>query len=245
MTAITAVDAYDVRFPTSLSADGSDAMNKDGDYSAAYVVLRTDDPDLSGFGFTFTIGRGNDLCVAAALQRAEPLIGRDVAEVVGDLGGVYRGLQSDSQLRWLGPGQGRHPSGPRRGDERRVGPGGTRRAETSLATARRDDFGAVGRRRRPALPFRRRSRGMRPSTCSARSSPRATSASPNSIATGTPATRRSAGGWATATTSSADSARRRWTRATATSSSRSARTAPTTTVAWASHGRSSARTRPS
>ncbi|QHC67762.1 fuconate dehydratase [Rathayibacter sp. VKM Ac-2759] len=106
MTTITAVDAYDVRFPTSLSADGSDAMNKDGDYSAAYVVLRTDDPELSGFGFTFTIGRGNDLCVAAALQRAEPLIGRDVAELVADLGGVYRTLQSDSQLRWLGPDKG-------------------------------------------------------------------------------------------------------------------------------------------
>ncbi|GAA1946681.1 L-fuconate dehydratase [Microbacterium aquimaris] len=106
MTTITAVTVSDVRFPTSASADGSDAMNKDADYSAAYVELSTDDPDLSGYGFTFTIGRGNDLCVEAARQRALPLIGRDVDEVVGDLGGVYRELQSDSQMRWLGPEKG-------------------------------------------------------------------------------------------------------------------------------------------
>src|SRR5438309_403614 len=106
MTTITAVTAHDVRFPTSLSQDGSDAMNKDGDYSAAYVVLDTDDPALSGFGFTFTIGRGNDLCVEAARQRALPLIGLSVEEVVGDLGGTYRALASDTQLRWLGPEKG-------------------------------------------------------------------------------------------------------------------------------------------
>ena len=106
MTTITSVSVTDIRFPTSLSMDGSDAMNKDGDYSAAYVQLVTDDPALSGFGFTFTIGRGNDLCVEAARQRALPLIGRDVAEVIGDLGATYRELQSDSQLRWLGPDKG-------------------------------------------------------------------------------------------------------------------------------------------
>jgi L-fuconate dehydratase len=81
-------------------------MNKDGDYSAAYVVITTDDPDLSGYGFTFTIGRGNDLCTEAARQRGIPLIGLDVDEAVADLGAVYRGLQSDSQLRWLGPEKG-------------------------------------------------------------------------------------------------------------------------------------------
>jgi L-fuconate dehydratase len=106
MTTITSVSVTDIRFPTSLSMDGSDAMNKDGDYSAAYVHIVTDDPALAGFGFTFTIGRGNDLCVEAARQRALPLIGRDVAEVIGDLGATYRGLQSDSQLRWLGPDKG-------------------------------------------------------------------------------------------------------------------------------------------
>lgn len=106
MTRITAVDVTDVRFPTSVSMDGSDAMNKDGDYSATYVVVSTDDPDLSGFGFTFTIGRGNDICTLAAQRRGEPLVGREVSDVVGDLGGVYRDLASDSQLRWLGPDKG-------------------------------------------------------------------------------------------------------------------------------------------
>ena len=106
MPRITSVEVVDVRFPTSLTRDGSDAMNKDGDYSAAYVVLHTDDPSLSGYGFTFTIGRGNDLCAAAAVQRAEPLAGRDVDVLCDDLGAVYRELQSDSQLRWLGPDKG-------------------------------------------------------------------------------------------------------------------------------------------
>lgn len=106
MPRITSVEVVDVRFPTSLTRDGSDAMNKDGDYSAAYVVLHTDDPALSGYGFTFTIGRGNDLCVAAAAQRATSLAGRDVDELCEDLGGIYRELQSDSQLRWLGPDKG-------------------------------------------------------------------------------------------------------------------------------------------
>ena len=105
MTIITGVEVHDVRFPTSLHADGSDAMNKDGDYSAAYIVLKTDGA-LRGHGFTFTIGRGNDLCVEAARQRAMPLIGRDVDVILDDLGGTYRGLASDSQLRWLGPDKG-------------------------------------------------------------------------------------------------------------------------------------------
>ena len=106
MPTITAVTAHDVRFPTSLTADGSDAMNKDGDYSAAYVVIHTDDEAVKGYGFTFTIGRGNDLCVEAARQRGLPLVGLSVEESVADLGSVYRSLKSDSQLRWLGPEKG-------------------------------------------------------------------------------------------------------------------------------------------
>lgn len=111
MPVITSVAVEDVRFPTSLTADGSDAMNKDGDYSAAYVVLRTDGHDplgapLAGYGMTFTIGRGNDIVALAALQQAERMVGRNVAELVGDMGGVYRFLTSDSQLRWLGPEKG-------------------------------------------------------------------------------------------------------------------------------------------
>ncbi|WP_102193986.1 L-fuconate dehydratase [Microbacterium aurantiacum] len=106
MSTISSIETYDIRFPTSQSLDGSDAMNKDGDYSAAYVILRTDDPELAGYGFTFTIGRGNDIVTMAAAQRALPLVGRSVTEIVGDPGGIYRELQSDSQLRWLGPEKG-------------------------------------------------------------------------------------------------------------------------------------------
>lgn len=87
---ITEVTVDDVRFPTSLSADGSDAMNKDADYSATSVSIRTDDPGTAGFGFTFTIGRGNDVCVLAAQMCAVPLMGREVDELVGDLGAGRR-----------------------------------------------------------------------------------------------------------------------------------------------------------
>ncbi|WP_062357562.1 enolase C-terminal domain-like protein [Herbidospora yilanensis] len=105
MPTITSVDVIDVRFPTSATLDGSDAMNPDGDYSAAYVVLGTDD-DLTGYGLTFTIGRGNDLCVAAARQIGTRLAGRDVDELAADLGGLYREIMADSQMRWLGPEKG-------------------------------------------------------------------------------------------------------------------------------------------
>jgi L-fuconate dehydratase len=111
MTRITSVEIEDVRFPTSLTADGSDAMNKDGDYSAAYVVLRTDGtaPDgapLAGFGLTFTTGRGNDIVGVAARQQAALLVGMDVEEMAADMGRVYRHLTSDAQIRWLGPEKG-------------------------------------------------------------------------------------------------------------------------------------------
>ncbi|KAB8172904.1 L-fuconate dehydratase [Microbispora catharanthi] len=106
MPTITSVNVIDIRFPTSATLDGSDAMNPDGDYSAAYVVLETDDGDLAGYGLTFTIGRGNDLCVAAARQIGARLAGRDVDELAGDLGGLYREIMADSQMRWLGPEKG-------------------------------------------------------------------------------------------------------------------------------------------
>ncbi|MEU6412731.1 L-fuconate dehydratase [Microbispora sp. NPDC046933] len=106
MPTITSVNVIDIRFPTSATLDGSDAMNPDGDYSAAYVVLETDDSALAGYGLTFTIGRGNDLCVAAARQIGARLMGRDVDELAGNLGGLYREIMSDSQMRWLGPEKG-------------------------------------------------------------------------------------------------------------------------------------------
>ncbi|GGO85485.1 enolase C-terminal domain-like protein [Wenjunlia tyrosinilytica] len=104
---ITAVDIHDVRFPTSLELHGSDAMNPDPDYSAAYVVLRTDGPQHEhGHGFCFTIGRGNEVCTAAIRAHAPLVVGRSVDSVVADLGGFARDLVRDSQLRWLGPEKG-------------------------------------------------------------------------------------------------------------------------------------------
>ncbi|MFH8484170.1 L-fuconate dehydratase [Streptomyces longisporoflavus] len=104
---VIAVDTYDVRFPTSRDLDGSDAMNPDPDYSAAYVVLRTDaDDGLEGHGFTFTIGRGNDVQVAAIESLRHHVIGRSVEELCADPGTLNRDLIGDSQLRWLGPEKG-------------------------------------------------------------------------------------------------------------------------------------------
>jgi len=102
----TALETYDIRFPTSRYLHGSDAMNRDPDYSAAYVVLRCDDPDLSGHGFAFTIGRGNDVQTAAVAALSPLVIGQDVDAVINDLGAFARELTSDSQLRWLGPEKG-------------------------------------------------------------------------------------------------------------------------------------------
>ncbi|MEO6826540.1 MAG: enolase C-terminal domain-like protein [Microbacteriaceae bacterium] len=107
MSIITALDTSDVRFPTSESLDGSDAMNLDPDYSAAYLRISTDaDDGCEGHGFVFTIGRGNDVEVAAIQALAGDLIGRNVEDVLGDMGGLSRELVYDSQLRWLGPEKG-------------------------------------------------------------------------------------------------------------------------------------------
>jgi L-fuconate dehydratase len=107
MLKITALETHDVRFPTSLALDGSDAMNPDPDYSAAYLVLRTDSPDgLCGHGLVFTIGRGNDVQTAALAALAPMVIGQSVEAMIADLGGFARRLTGDSQLRWLGPEKG-------------------------------------------------------------------------------------------------------------------------------------------
>ncbi|MFE9680014.1 L-fuconate dehydratase [Streptomyces sp. NPDC006285] len=106
---VTAVDTHDIRFPTSRELDGSDAMNPDPDYSAAYVVLRTDDDTgggLEGHGFTFTIGRGNEVQVAAVEALRPHIVGRPVEELCADPGSLARDLTGDSQLRWLGPEKG-------------------------------------------------------------------------------------------------------------------------------------------
>ena len=112
MTKIIALETYDVRFPTSRELDGSDAMNPDPDYSAAYVVLRTNAPHadgqdaLAGYGLAFTIGRGNEV-QAAAIEALRPfVVGLELSAVTGDLGGFARRLVGDSQFRWLGPEKG-------------------------------------------------------------------------------------------------------------------------------------------
>jgi L-fuconate dehydratase len=104
---IISLTAHDVRFPTSRSLDGSDAMHTSPDYSAAYVVLRTDaDEELTGHGLTFTCGRGNEVCVAA-IRALEPLVvGRSLEGITGDMRSFWRSLVSDGQLRWLGPEKG-------------------------------------------------------------------------------------------------------------------------------------------
>ncbi|GLQ94933.1 L-fuconate dehydratase [Dyella acidisoli] len=106
MTKITALDTYDIRFPTSRELDGSDAMNPDPDYSAAYVVMRTDQPGLAGYGLAFTIGRGNDVQKAAIDALADHVVGLHLNEVIEDLGGFSMRMVGDSQLRWLGPEKG-------------------------------------------------------------------------------------------------------------------------------------------
>jgi L-fuconate dehydratase len=106
MTKITDLRVFDLRFPTSQSLDGSDAMNPDPDYSAAYVILDTDEAGLKGHGLTFTIGRGNDICCMAIEAMRHLVVGTDLATVTENPGKYWRHLTSDSQLRWIGPDKG-------------------------------------------------------------------------------------------------------------------------------------------
>ena len=107
MSIITAVRTLDISFPTSIFLDGSDAMNPDPDYSAAYLELQTDSADgLSGHGFVFTIGRGNDIEANAIAVLASRFVGRNVENLLGDMGETWREMLHDSQLRWLGPEKG-------------------------------------------------------------------------------------------------------------------------------------------
>ena len=104
---IVDIEVHDVRFPTSRSFIGSDAMNVDPDYSAAYVILKTDHPDnLEGHGLTFTIGRGNEICAKAIESLSPLLLNKTLHSFTEDMGGFWRMLTGDSQLRWLGPEKG-------------------------------------------------------------------------------------------------------------------------------------------
>jgi L-fuconate dehydratase len=103
---IVSLEARDVRFPTSLQRDGSDAMHPDPDYSAAYVVLRTDVPGLEGHGLTFTIGSGTEICVVAARAFEPMVVGKTLDGIRRDMRGFWRTIVADSKLRWLGPEKG-------------------------------------------------------------------------------------------------------------------------------------------
>jgi len=106
-TTITGLIARDIRFPTSRALDGSDAMNPDPDYSAAYVVLRTDHPaGTEGHGLAFTIGRGTEVVVAAIRALAPLVVGHTLESVTEDMGRFWRRITGDSQLRWIGPEKG-------------------------------------------------------------------------------------------------------------------------------------------
>ncbi len=107
MHRILSVTAHDVRFPTSRSLAGSDAMHTTPDYSAAYVVLKTDAGDhLEGHGLTFTLGRGTEVCVAAINALAPIVIGRTLESITGDMRGFWRAITGEQQLRWIGPEKG-------------------------------------------------------------------------------------------------------------------------------------------
>lgn len=103
---ITNVIVRDIRFPTSATLDGSDAVNVDPDYSATYVVLETDRAGLRGYGLTFTNGRGNEVSVAAVHALKHHLLGRTLESITDDFGGWWLQIISDSQVRWLGPEKG-------------------------------------------------------------------------------------------------------------------------------------------
>lgn len=102
---ITGIKVKDIRFPTSQTLDGSDAMNPDPDYSAAYAILETDS-EAEGHGLTFTIGRGNEICVQAIKSMSNLVIGKKLSEITQDMGEFWKFMNGDSQLRWLGPEKG-------------------------------------------------------------------------------------------------------------------------------------------
>ncbi|XP_032079245.1 mitochondrial enolase superfamily member 1 isoform X1 [Thamnophis elegans] len=104
---IRALAVSDVRFPTSLTQHGSDAMHPDPDYSAAYVVIETDAPNgLKGCGFTFTLGKGTEVVISAVHALSIHIINKDLDDIISDFRGFYRQLTSDGQLRWIGPEKG-------------------------------------------------------------------------------------------------------------------------------------------
>ncbi|KAH8829281.1 enolase C-terminal domain-like protein [Flagelloscypha sp. PMI_526] len=106
MPKISGYEVHDVRFPTSLTGDGTDAMNTECDYSSAYVALKTEDPTLTGYGMTFTIGRGNDIVCNTIKEVANRLVGKETEDLFANMGKTWDFMMADPQLRWIGPEKG-------------------------------------------------------------------------------------------------------------------------------------------
>jgi L-fuconate dehydratase len=106
MTHIRNMRVLDVRFPTSRTLDGADAMHRQPDYSAAYVILETDRKGLEGHGLTFTIGRGNEVCCTGIEALRHLVVGKDLDWIREDMGRFWRHVTGDDQLRWIGPDKG-------------------------------------------------------------------------------------------------------------------------------------------
>ena len=243
MSTIVSVDTRDIRFPTSLQLDGSDAMNPDPDYSAAYVVVRTDAGDgLEGHAFVFTIGRGNDVQVAAL----ETLRGhlarpgrRGAPRRHGRRVATTRARLAAALAR---PREGRHAHGDRGGRQRAVGPARQARRAPAVAAPRRAQPRGARVARRLPLPQRRHHarRGARDPARRRTRPRRAHRAAPRGRVPR--ATRRRPAGSATPTRSSSGSAARPWPTASRRSSSRSGPTS-TTTVRRLAHRTRGGRTR--
>ncbi|EFA85893.1 enolase superfamily member 1 [Heterostelium album PN500] len=103
---ISEIQVFDVRVPTALYQIGSDAMHTNPDYSCAYVVVKTDNPTLEGYGLTFTLGKGTDVVVQCVKTQSELVIGKTIKEIFDDYPSFYRLLTSEPQLRWIGPEKG-------------------------------------------------------------------------------------------------------------------------------------------
>ena len=103
---LTAVRTHDVRFPTSLHNIGTDAVHTDCDYSSSYVEIFTEDANLKGIGLTFTIGKGNDLCVQCIEHFKPIVVNRTIAEIENKMDAIWRQCTNHSQLRWIGPEKG-------------------------------------------------------------------------------------------------------------------------------------------
>ena len=204
---ITSLETFDVRFPTSRDLDGSDAMNPDPDYSAAYVVIGTDAGDgLEGHGFAFTIGRGNDVQVAA-IRALEPFVVGQPVDARSATSGAR--LVHDSQLRWLGPEKGvMHMAIARRG-QRALGPRRQARGQAAVAAAGGHVAGGARRARRLPLPHRRAHARRGAGDPAARAERPGGADRAAARRTATPRTRRRPAGSATPTRSSRACARRR------------------------------------